>query len=132
VDKGPAEILTGVFVPPPPEDSRGIYLKFVGNAAADWPILAVAALVRTAPGGEVEDIRVVLSCAAATPMKVSGIDDLAHGRPLDAERIGAMADSAASQADPIEDARGSAWYKREIIRVHVRRALERLSNGSGD
>ena len=60
------------------------------------------------------------------------IDDLAHGRPLDAERIGAMADSAASQADPIEDARGSAWYKREIIRVHVRRALERLSNGSGD
>ena len=132
MDKGPAEILTEVFVPPPPENSRGIYLKFVGNAAADWPILAVAALVRTAPGGEVEDIRVVLSCAAATPMKVSGIDDLAHGRPLDADRITAIADSAASQADPIEDARGSAWYKREIIRVHVRRALERLSNGSGD
>jgi carbon-monoxide dehydrogenase medium subunit len=131
VDKGPAEILTGVYVPAPPEGSRGIYLKFVGNAAADWPTLGVAALLRTSRGGEVEDLKVVLSCVAETPLKVSGIDELAVGRPLDPDRIDAVAEAAFSQANPIEDARGSAWYKKEIIRVQVKRALRQLSNGSG-
>ncbi|MBI2880214.1 MAG: xanthine dehydrogenase family protein subunit M [Candidatus Tectomicrobia bacterium] len=128
VDKRPGEILTEVRVPPPPPGARGMYLKFVGHAAADWPILGVAGLLRASRSGEVEDLRVVLSCVAATPVRVSGVDELAVGRPLTPERIEAVAERAAAEADPIEDARGSAWYKREIIRVQVRRVLERLAD----
>ncbi len=131
VDKGVGEILTEILVPPPPENSRGTYIKFVGNAAADWPILGVAALLKTAKGGQVEDLRIALSCVAETPLKVSGLEELAFGRPLSPDFIASIAEAAATQADPIEDARGSIWYKREMIRVHVRRVLKRLSDGSG-
>ena len=131
MDKRPAEILTEVRVPRSLEKARGTYLKFVGNAAADWPILGVAALLQTGRGRVVKDLRVVLSCVSSTPLKVAGLGDLVFGQPLTEERMESIAASAAEQADPIEDGRGSAWYKREIVRVHVRRALEQLTNGSG-
>ena len=130
MDKRPAEILTEVRVPRSLEKARGTYLKFVGNAAADWPILGVAALLQTGRGRVVKDLRVVLSCVSSTPLKVAGLGDLVFGQPLTEERMESIAASAAEQADPIEDGRGSAWYKREIVRVHVRRALEQLTNGS--
>lgn len=131
VNKGAAEVVTEILVPPPAENSRGTYIKFVGNAAADWPILGVAALLRTVKGGQVDDLRIVLSCVAATPLRVSGLEKLAFGRRLSPDCIASVAEAAATQADPIADARGSIWYKREMIRVHVRRALEQLSIGSG-
>ncbi|HEY4485229.1 MAG TPA: FAD binding domain-containing protein, partial [Nitrospiria bacterium] len=131
VNKGTGEILTEILVPPAAENSRGTYIKFVGNAAADWPIVGVAALLRTAKSGQVDDLRIVLSCVAATPLKVSGLEKLTFGRQLSPNCIASVAEAAANQADPIEDTRGSIWYKREMIRVHVRRALEQLSDDSG-
>lgn len=124
--KGEGEIVTAVAVPAPPAGLRGTYLKYTGNAAADWPALGVAVMLRTR-SGRCEDLRVVLTSVAATPVKVRGLEDIAFGQKLDEERIGRVAEAAASQTDPIEDHRGSAWYKREMVKVHVRRGIESLS-----
>ena len=123
--KEQGEIVTVVTVPPPPEGLRGIYLKYVGNAAADWPTLGTAVMVRTS-NGRCEDLRVVLTSVAETPVKVAGIEDVAFGQELNEERIERVAEAAAAQTDPIEDHRGSAWYKREMVKVHVRRGIESL------
>ena len=123
--KAEGEIVTAVTVPPPPPGLAGTYLKYVGNAAADWPTLGTAVMLRTAKGA-CEDLRVVLTSVAETPVKVAGLEDLAFGRALTEDRIEQIAEAAASQTDPIEDHRGSAWYKREMVKVHVRRGIEAL------
>ena len=43
------------------------------------------------------------------------------------KKFAAAADAAAGEVEPLGDLRGSAPYKREMVRVHVRRALERAS-----
>ena len=45
----------------------------------------------------------------------------------DASGFAAAADAAAADVDPIADVRGSRAYKREMVRVHVQRALVRAS-----
>jgi carbon-monoxide dehydrogenase medium subunit len=49
------------------------------------------------------------------------------GNGTEAERFAAAADAAAAEVEPLGDLRGSGPYKREMVRVHVRRALERAS-----
>jgi carbon-monoxide dehydrogenase medium subunit len=53
------------------------------------------------------------------------------GTASQAQRFAAAADAAASEVEPLGDLRGSAPYKREMVRVHVRRALERASAPEG-
>ncbi len=123
--KEEGEIVTAVTLPPPTDGLKGIYLKYVGNAAADWPTLGTAVMLRM-DNGTCGDLRVVLTSVAETPVKVSGLEDLAVGQELSEERIEAVADAAAAQTRPIEDHRGSGWYKREMVKVHVRRGIEAL------
>ncbi|MFQ5911982.1 MAG: FAD binding domain-containing protein [Nitrospinota bacterium] len=123
--KEQGEIVTAVTVPPPEAGMKGAYLKYVGNAAADWPTLGTAVLLKTS-NGKCEDLRVVLTAVAERPVKVRGLEKLASGQELNEERIEQVAQTAASQTQPIEDQRGSAWYKREMVKVHVRRAIESL------
>jgi len=127
--KEEGEIVTAVTVPPPQEGLAGTYLKYVGNAAADWPTLGTAVMMRSS-NGTCEDLRVVLTSVAETPVKVQGLEDLAVGQQLKEERIEQIAETAAAQTNPIEDHRGSAWYKREMVKVHVRRGIQALL-GSG-
>jgi carbon-monoxide dehydrogenase medium subunit len=49
------------------------------------------------------------------------------GNALGSKAFGAAGDAAAGEVEPLGDLRGSAPYKREMVRVHVRRALERAS-----
>jgi carbon-monoxide dehydrogenase medium subunit len=123
--KEEGEIVTAVTVPPPEGELAGIYLKYVGNAAADWPTLGTAVMMRSS-NGTCEDLRVVLTSVAETPVKVQGLEDLAVGQELKEDRIEQIAETAAAQTNPIEDHRGSAWYKREMVKVHVRRGIESL------
>ena len=119
------EIVTAVTLPPPPKGLKGVYLKYVGNAAADWPTLGTAVMLRT-DNGTCSELRVVLTSVAETPVRGSGLEDLAIGKKLSEEQIDIIANMAATQTQPIEDHRGSAWYKREMVKVHVRRGIETL------
>lgn len=123
--KAEGEIVTAVTLPSPPKGLKGVYLKYVGNAAADWPTLGTAVMLRM-DNGTCSDLRVVLTSVAETPVKVSDLEDLAIGKTLSEEQIDIIANTAATQTQPIEDHRGSAWYKREMVKVHVRRGIEVL------
>ena len=101
---------------------RAAYIKFTAGSAEDWPALGVAVSVEAA-GDTLRSAVVVAS--AATPKAtrlVRGEAALTNAR-IDDKALRAAGDAGAAEADIISDVRGSAAYKRELIRVHVGRAV---------
>jgi aerobic carbon-monoxide dehydrogenase medium subunit len=105
----PDELITEVRVPAATE--RAVYRKFRSRSQEDRPCVAVAA----AAAGE--SVRVVVGAVAERPQH---FPELCVGSP---EEIGR---SYAESIEPISDGRGSAEYRRRVIAVEVRRALEEL------
>ncbi len=119
----PDEIVTGVVVPVPPEGSGTCYHKFVTRSSEDRPCVGVAALVRLDSDGSTADLRVAVGAAAETPQRFPEVEALAAGQHLDPDLIGRIADEYAGAIDTLDDMRGSAWYRTEMVRVWVRRAI---------
>jgi carbon-monoxide dehydrogenase medium subunit len=117
----PDELLTAILVPPPPPDIKATYIKFTTRSSEDRPCAGVAALVRCS-NGICEEARVVVGAVSPAPVVVTD-QDLVKGRKLTSDLIGEIARKAAEAIDPIEDLRGPADYKRELVKVLVRRAL---------
>jgi aerobic carbon-monoxide dehydrogenase medium subunit len=117
------EILTGVRVPSMPEGARAGYVKFCPRSAEDKPLIGVAALVTLDGAGRMSDIRLALAGAAPTPIRARRAEAALRGETRTDSVFPAAADAAAIEADPLSDLMGSADYRREMIRVWVRRLL---------
>lgn len=109
------EMVTAVTVPPVEGRLAGRYLKFTTGSSEERPCVGVTGLVRLAGGRPVE-ARLAVGAAAARPLLLCRAD------PSEAA-LGEMADRAADEIDPIPDLRGSAGYKRHLVRVLGRRVL---------
>ena len=123
----PAEILTGVIIPAP---ARAAYFKYTSISAEGRPCVAVGAAAEFDAGNICRDLRIAVGAAVETPQRIASAEALAQGRVLTDELAGAIADEYAMTLDPLTDVRGSAWYRREMIRVFVKRALLEVRNGS--
>lgn len=123
---GPGELVTGVRVPVVP-GRRSIYLKYRSRSEEDRPCVGVAAALDLGPDGAVLGCEVAIGAAAARPQRYADVTDALVGRPLDAEAIDGVARAYADRIDPMEDQRGTAWYRRRMVAVHVRRALLELT-----
>lgn len=75
------------------------------------------------------ELRVAVGAACEIPIRLPELETLAQGQMLSDELITEIAEGYASGIEPLEDLRGSAWYRREMTRVHVKRALEEVRNG---
>jgi carbon-monoxide dehydrogenase medium subunit len=117
------EILTAVRVPPMPPGARAAYVKFCPRSAEDKPLIGVAALVRLDDAKRVREVRIALAGAAPTPIRARRAEAALSGEALTEAAIHAAADAAAAEADPLSDLMGSADYRREMIRVWIRRLL---------
>jgi carbon-monoxide dehydrogenase medium subunit len=109
---------------------RAAYLKCTTGSADDWPALGVAVSFET-DGETVRAPRVVVSAATEKATRLRGAEEALNGARSHAEVIRA-GDAAADEAETISDVRGSASYKRELLRVYVWRAVRTaLANGNG-
>ena len=117
------EILLGVDLPAPAARASSHYLKFTTHASADWSCVGVAAQLRWDAAGRCEGGRVILTAAAAKPLEVEGVEEALRGTAVSEAAARKIGELAAAQLDPLGDAAGSAWYKREITPALVRRAL---------
>ena len=124
-DLSPAEVITEIRVPRVREHERVCYLKYVSRSSEDRPCVGVAARA-SIRNGVLEDVNLVVGAVAPSPVHIADVCDRARGRPLDDATIRAVADGYADAIDPMEDARGSSWYRSEMIRVFVARAMEGL------
>ncbi|MBX5449170.1 FAD binding domain-containing protein [Thermogemmatispora sp.] len=116
----PDELLTEVRVPRTMEGA--VYRKFRSRSSEDRPCVAVAAVRRRGR------LRVVVGAVAERPQYFPEICALAEGQaPIEAALAREIGERYAAAIEPISDARGSAHYRRRVIAVEVRRALEDLN-----
>ncbi len=120
----PGEIITSVSLPIG-TDRESVYEKFVSRSSEDRPCVGVFATARY-EGLDLVDVRVVVGAAVAVPQSFDEITATAAGVLLDDAGRREVASAIGEAIDPIEDARGSAWYRRRVTTVLVRRALERV------
>jgi carbon-monoxide dehydrogenase medium subunit len=126
----PDEIVTAVEVPVPPAGTGAVYEKFVTRSSEDRPCVGVFASARRASDGTFADVRVSVGAAAETPQRFPDLEAQATGTDLGDDVRRAIADGYASRITTLDDVRGSAWYRTEMVRVWVRRALEAAREGA--
>ncbi|MGH7715598.1 MAG: FAD binding domain-containing protein, partial [Vulcanimicrobiaceae bacterium] len=122
----PGEIVTAIRIPPPPAGTLGTYVKFLPASKDDFATVSVAATVRLGENGDCEDVRLALGAVATIPVRARRAEEALRGKRITRETIEAAATIVAQEVDPLDDARGSAAYKREMASVWTRRALTQL------
>jgi aerobic carbon-monoxide dehydrogenase medium subunit len=117
------ELITTVDVPALTPDVHGWYEKFTGRSADDWPTVGVAVWFRV-NSNVITDARIAVSAATDRPLRMTAAENLLKNAAPTQESFSKAADAVADEVQPIADLHGSASYKREMVCVHVRRALE--------
>ncbi len=121
------EIITELHIPAQGV-RRAAYLKCTTGSADDWPALGVAVSFE-ADGKEIRAPRVVVSAATEKAFRLNGAEAVLSGAVIDDALLARAGDAAADEAETISDVRGSAPYKRELLRVYVRRAVRQAFDG---
>jgi carbon-monoxide dehydrogenase medium subunit len=140
------EILTGIEIPKPLPNTGSAYWKHQRRQALDLPILGVAVLLSLdkatvtcsdllCMGSPISTIlhsleedeiicketRIALGVAAPTPMRAIKAEVLLRGKKISDELLEEVAETAAKEAQPRDTIRGEAWYRRDMIKVLVKR-----------
>ena len=120
------EILTEIRIPAAQMGSGGAYVK-VERKVGDFATAAVAAQVRLDASGNCAYAGLGLTNVGLTPIKAGLAETALMGRPLDDAAIRSAAQMAAEAADPSSDPRGSADYKRALVKTLTARALRKAA-----
>jgi carbon-monoxide dehydrogenase medium subunit len=124
----PGELIASVQVPAQGA-KRAAYMKVTAGAADDWPALGVAVVLES-EGDRIGSARVVVGAATPKAMRVHGVEDVLNSATPDDKTLSRAGDAAADEADILADVRGSAAYKRELLRVYIGRAVRTAMHGS--
>ena len=123
---GEDEILTEVRIPK--HTGWGShYEKFV-RVVHQWPIVAVAATVRT-EGGTIAEARIGLTNMGSTPIRATPVEEALAGAPATEDGVRAAAERAAEGTDPPSDLNGDSDYRRHLATVLTRRAVVAAAGG---
>ena len=114
------ELVTEIRIPH--SEGRSVYRKFRSRSSEDRPCVSVAAA--EGDGG----VRIVVGAVAERPQYFSEICDLTRGERVSGELATEIGRRYAQEIEPLSDSRGSARYRRRVIAVEVRRALEDLNH----
>lgn len=118
------ELATELRLPKPRAGSGGAYLK-LERRVGDFAVVGAAVHLTLAEDGTCEEIGVGLSGVGSTPIKPTEAENALRGRRLDQTTILEASHLLDAVIDPTSDARGPADYKREMVAVYFRRAVER-------
>jgi carbon-monoxide dehydrogenase medium subunit len=118
------ELITEVEVPEQPSGVHAWYEKFTARSIDDWPAVG-AAVWFTVESNTISEARIAVSAATEHVVRLKHAEAILKNATPAAHIFSKAADAAAEEVQPITDLRGTASYKREMVRVHVRRALEK-------
>jgi len=118
----PDEMLTEIQVPTPPPHTGTAYEKLM-VMKGDMGIVGAAVSITLSPGnGVCKDARIALSNCASTPLRAQKAERRLIGKVINDALLAEAGEVASTEADPLSDVHGSAEYRREMVKVLVRRA----------
>lgn len=124
---GEEELLTSIHIPLLPANTGMSYKKFTLREANALAVAAVAARI-TLKGQLMTKVIIVLGAVAPTPViAVKASEFLTRKEPSES-LFREAASMAKEESQPISDLRGSIWFRKELIEVLTRRALDEAWN----
>jgi aerobic carbon-monoxide dehydrogenase medium subunit len=118
----PDELLVELALPAPAAHSGGNYLRHTPRRELDIAVVGVASQL-TLANGVCTKARIALAAVAPVPLRATAAEQALEGQAVTPERIARAADLAVEAASPISDQRGSADFRRHLVRVLTRRTL---------
>lgn len=124
----PNEMVTSVFIPEPPEGSKGKYYKVV-RSVEDLSLVGIAALVANVEDPEKRIVRLAYSSVAPTPVRVFEVEEVfRQKKPLN-ELIDEAVNVVLKKLSPISDVRATKEYREHMIEIGTRLLLKELFEG---
>ncbi len=118
----PDEIVTEIRIPMPKGHAGGAYNK-LERKVGDFATVAVAVHVELS-GGKITNAGIGLTAVGPTNIKATAAEKALIGHEPTDELIAEAARLAADAAEPKDDIRGTAAYKKDVVRVYVQRGLK--------
>ena len=116
------EILTEVIFPLPAKNSAGVYVK-LERVAGDFAIASAAVESAVDKNGVCQSIGIGVTGGNAVPQKSVAVEDLLRGKKITPQLLAEAGHLIQVDAEPIEDLRGSAAYKKKALSAILRRAI---------
>lgn len=122
----PTEVLTEVRIPRRPRGAGGAYEK-LERKVGDFATVAVAAVVRLDPAGQIVTAGIGLTGVAEAPFAATDAEAILAGKSPTEEVFRQAGAAAAAQSRPAGDVRGPVEYKRAMVAEFTLRALRRAT-----
>ena len=116
------ELLTAVFFAAPAPGFEAEFIKSGPRPALEISTVS-AALGARRDNGTLGGVRIALGAVGPTPLRARRTEAFLEGKAPDADIAAEAARIAADEATPIDDVRASAWYRRHLVGVYIRRLL---------
>jgi len=120
---GPAELLTDVLLPAPTPRTGSAYRRHTPRKQMDIAVVGVAAAVTLGDGNRIESARIALGAVAPTPVRAPQAEASLAGQTAGDDAFARAAEIAAGECSPISDQRGTAEFRRHLVRVMTERML---------
>jgi len=118
------ELVEEVQVPCLPPHSGGVYIKHAPREAMDLAIISVATLI-TLDEGMCSQVEICLGNVGPTQIRAIKAERILRGKPFSAGLVKEASEMASEEAQPRSSIRGSAEYRKEMVRILTARALNR-------
>ena len=123
------EILSEVLIPTPPEHSGFSYQKLRLRDTMDFPLLGVSVFLHLeGRDGRCRDARLVLGAVAPSPLVVEEAAQLIRGKEINPKLIEEVSQIAWKAAHPVANTASSPKYRRDMVRVFTRNAIQEALN----
>jgi len=112
----PDEVVTRVDIPPLADGTAGAYTRFTRTAAEHRPLVGLAVVARR-QGGLCRDARITIGASTPIPVRAKRAEQFLEGKKVTRDILEQTAEIAAADIEPLSDSRGSAEYRRDMVRV---------------
>ena len=121
-DRLPGALVLSISCQRPSSADAFRYRKIARIKPKGGAVVTLAAYLPMS-GGRIVGARIALGAMAATPVRAKAAERALEGRVLDAASVAAAVAAATEGTSPVNDSLASAWYRREVVGVHLRRLL---------
>jgi len=121
-DRSPGALVLSVSFQRPANAEAFRYRKIARIKPKGASVITLALHVPIS-GGRVSGARIAYGAMAATAIRAKAAERALEGRALDGATLSAVSATAAEGTSPADDSLASAWYRREVVGVHLRRLI---------